>query len=241
MENSDLRILTIDVGGTGLKAAVLDADGNILTERLRVKTPHPCPPQVLLEAILVLVGPFAGTGYNRIAIGFPGVVRRGVVLTAPMLGTEGLRGYPLAAEIADRLGQPTRLINDADLQGLAVIHGQGVEMVITLGTGVGTALFSEGQLGPHLELSVHRFRQGETYNEQLGDATLQKIGKAKWNRRVRRAILNFRTLTTFDRMYIGGGNARLLDFELPPDVEVVSNENGVKGGAFLWRLTAEPA
>jgi polyphosphate glucokinase len=121
------------------------------------------------------------------------------------------------------------------MQGLAAIAGQGVEMVITLGTGFGSALFKDGQLGPHLELSQHRFRKGETYNEQLGNATLKKIGKGRWNRRVRRAIAALRTLTNFDHLYIGGGNAEKIDFELAPDVRIIPNEDGLKGGAWLWR------
>ena len=145
------------------------------------------------------------------------MVRRGVILTAPKIGTKDLQGFPLAQEVEQALGHPTRLTNDADMQGLAVVRGHGVEMVLTLGTGMGSALFSDGQLGPHLELSVHPFRQGETYNDQLGDAALQKIGAAKWNRRVQKAIKNMRTLTTFDRLYIGGGNAREIVCPLDDD------------------------
>jgi polyphosphate glucokinase len=238
--SSDLRILSVDIGGTGFKANVLDADGNFLTERLRVRTPQPCGRQALVQTIVELVAPLGALGYNRIALGFPGVVRGGVILTAPNLDAEDLHGFALAEAITEHLGHPTRLINDADLQGLAVIKRHGMEMVVTLGTGLGSALFFEGQLGPHLELSQHPFRKGETYNDQLGKETLRKIGPEKWNRRVRKAIGNFRVLTNFDRLYIGGGNAKFIDFPLPPDVEIVSNENGLKGGAWLWRMSQEP-
>ncbi len=163
----DLRILAIDIGGTGFKAAVLDAEGNLLSDRLRVKTPYPCKPEVMLGTILTLVEPLATLHYNRISIGFPGVVRRGKIITAPMLGTEDLRGFALAQELSTHLGHEARLINDADMQGLAVVKGHGIEMVITLGTGFGSALYSEGQLGPHLELLQAPFRKGETYNDQL--------------------------------------------------------------------------
>ena len=238
---SDLRILAIDIGGTGFKAAVLDAEGNLQGDRLRIKTPYPCKPTVLLDTVAKLVEPLASLHYNRISVGFPGVVRRGTILTAPKLGTDDLHGFALAEALAARLGHPTRLINDADMQGLAVVSGKGVEMVITLGTGFGSALFSEGQLGPHLEMSLAPFRKGETYNDQLGNATLEKIGPAKWNRRVKKAIKNLRTLTTFDRLYIGGGNAKEIDFPLDPDVEVIDNTNGIKGGAWLWRQGVQPA
>ena len=237
----ELRVLAIDVGRTGLKAAVLDAEGNMLSDRVRVKTPHPCKPETLLGTLLKLVEPLAQFEYNRISIGFPGVVRRGAIVTAPKLGTDDLRGFELAQELSRSLGYPARLINDADMQGLAVVKGHGVEMVITLGTGVGSALFSEGQLGPHLELSVSPFRKDETYNDQLGDAVFKKIGPEKWNRRVRKMIDNMRTLTNFDHLYIGGGNAKEITFKLDADVEVVDNSNGVKGGAWLWRQGVQPA
>ena len=237
----NLRILAIDVGGTGLKAAVLDAEGNMITERERLKTPHPCTTAVLMESILKLIEPLKTVEFNRVSIGFPGVVRRGVILTAPKIGTEELHGFPLAQEVERALGHPTRLINDADMQGLAAVRGHGVELVITLGTGMGSALFSEGQLGPHLELSVHPFRKGETYNDQLGDATLQKIGPEKWNRRVQKAIKTLRALTTFDQLYIGGGNSKIIAFPLEDDTEVIDNANGIKGGAWLWRQNVQPA
>jgi polyphosphate glucokinase len=237
---SDLRILSIDIGGTGLKASVVDADGNLLTDRVRIKTPKPCGREVLVEAIAELIRPLEQMGHNRVAIGFPGVIRRGVVMTAPKLDSEDLPGFAFAEAISKRLGHPARVINDADLQGLAVIKRQGVEMVITLGTGLGSALFQNGQLGPHLELSMHPFRKGDTYNDQLGNDALKKAGPEKWNRRVRKALTNLRVLTNFDRLYIGGGNAKVIDFPLPPDVEIVGNENGLKGGAFLWRLPEDP-
>jgi len=125
--------------------------------------------------------------------------------------------------------------NDADVQGLAVIAGKGVEMVITLGTGFGTGLYLDGRLGPHLELSHHPFRKGETYDEQLGNAARKDVGKKQWNKRVKKAIDNLRALTNFDHLYIGGGNAKKIDFELDPDVTIVSNEAGIRGGVALWQ------
>ncbi len=237
----DLRILAIDIGGTGLKAAVLDSEGNLVSDRVRVKTPHPCKPETLLGTLLQLVEPLGSLHYTRVSIGFPGVVRRGTILTAPKLGTEDLRGYPLAQELSKHLGHEARLINDADMQGLAVVKGHGIEMVVTLGTGFGSAIYSEGQLGPHLELSVAPFRKGETYNDQIGDDALKKLGPGKWNRRVRKAISNMRSLTNFDRLYIGGGNAKEITFKLDDDVEIIDNTNGVKGGAWLWRQGVQPA
>jgi polyphosphate glucokinase len=227
-----MNILSIDIGGTGLKAAIVDGQGNLITQRVRVGTPHPSPPIVIVDALVNLVEQLSN--YEGISVGFPGVVRQGRVITAPNLGNEAWKDFDLAGALASRLGKPVHVLNDADMQGLAAISGQGVEMVITLGTGFGTALFMDGHLGPHLELAHHVFRKGETYNEQLGNETLQKIGKRKWNHRLRRAIDALRTLTNFDTLYIGGGNAKKIEFDLPTDVKIIPNENGLRGGAWLW-------
>lgn len=228
-----MNVLSIDIGGTGLKAAVVDEAGNMLTQRVRVGTPHPSPPDVIVDALVHLVAPLSD--YEGISVGFPGVVRQGRVLTAPNLGNDEWKNFDLAGALASRLGKPAHVLNDADMQGFAAVEGKGVEMVITLGTGFGSALFMDGQLASHLELSQHIFRKEETYNEQLGNATLKLIGKKKWNRRVRKAIDALRTLTNFDALYIGGGNATKITFEIEPDVKIISNEDGLKGGAWLWR------
>lgn len=237
---ADLHILAIDVGGTGIKASVLDAEGNMLTDRVRVKTPHPCTSDDLLAEIVKLVGMLQGAAFNRISVGFPGVVRRGTILTAANLGPQ-LRGFALADALSQHFNHPCRVINDADMQGLAVVHGHGVELVITLGTGLGSALFSEGQLAPHLELAHHPFRKGETYEEQIGNLALKQAGPKKWNRRVGLAIETLRALTTFDHLFIGGGNAQLVDFKLDGDTEIIDNANGIKGGAWLWRQPVRPS
>ena len=237
-EPNPQRILAVDVGGSGLKAAVLDHDGNLLTERARIKTPHPCPPEALVNGIAEVVQQVRRDDYQAVSVGVPGMVRRGRFLTAPSnLQAPELVGFDLAAAVAQRLGRPTRVLNDADMQGLGTITGQGLEMVATLGTGFGSALFTDGRLGPHLELSMHPLAKGETYDERLGNATRERIGHQKWLRRVRKAIETLRALTSFDLLHLGGGNAKFLDFELPRDVRLASNENGLRGGAWLWRQT----
>jgi polyphosphate glucokinase len=225
--------LAIDIGGTGLKACLLDDNGEMVSERARVDTPHNALPDQIVEVLVKLVEPL--TGYERVSVGFPGVVRRGKIVTAPNLGTEVWKGYDLDLALTTRLGKPVRVLNDADVQGLGAISGKGVEMVITLGTGLGSSLFEDGRSAPHMEFAHHPFRKGDTYEEQLGNAALEEAGKKRWNKRVARAIESLRTLTNFDHLYIGGGNARLLNFELPPDVSVVSNEFGMRGGIWLWK------
>jgi polyphosphate glucokinase len=226
------RTLAIDVGGSGLKASVVDDAGRLLTDRVRVETPVGRPPREIVEALARLIAPLGA--FDRVSVGFPGVVRNGRILTAPNLDNKGWKGFDLAGALGRTLGKPVRVANDADVQGLAVIAGKGVEMVVTLGTGFGSGLYLDGRLAPHLELSHHPFRKGETYDEQLGNAARKRLGNRKWNKRVRRAIRTLRALTSFDHLYIGGGNAKKIEFELDPDVTLVSNDAGLKGGVVLW-------
>jgi len=235
MRKSFEAILAVDIGGTGLKAALIDRQGKMLTERVRIETPHPSPPKVVVRALGELVKPLlADPRVGAVSVGFPGVVHDGKILTAPNLGTEAWSGFPLAGLLEGMWKKPVRVINDADMQGLGAVRGKGVEIVITLGTGFGSAILRDGELAPHLELGHHPFRKGETYEEQLGDATREKIGKKKWNKRVEEAIETLRRLTNFDRLYIGGGNAKKLEIDLRSDVKIVGNECGVRGGAKLW-------
>lgn len=224
--------LTVDIGGSGLKAALLDSLGRMITSRVRVATPVGQPPRAYLDALAGLVAPLPP--FQRISVGFPGVVRGSRVLTAPNLGHDGWRSFDLAGALTRRFGVPARLINDAEMQGLAVISGRGVEMVVTLGTGFGTALFEDGRRSVHLEISHHPFRKGQTYDQQLGNAARKRIGPARWNRRVQKAIENMQTLTLFDHLYVGGGNAEKLTIKLPENSSVVPNVMGVKGGVRLW-------
>jgi polyphosphate glucokinase len=227
------RTLAVDIGGSGIKASVLDARGRMLVDRVRVRTPVGRPPRVVIEALAKLVAPLPA--YDRIAVGFPGVVREGRILTAPNLRHAGWAGFDLARALTARLGKPARVANDADLQGLAVVRGRGVELVITLGTGFGTALYLDGRLAPHLELAHHPFRKGETYEEQLGDAARQRVGRRKWSRHLEKAIEYLRALVHFDHLYIGGGNARKLRIRPAPDTTIIANEAGIRGGIALWR------
>ena len=237
--------LVIDVGGTGLKASVLDGNGVMLTDRVRVPTTYPCAPDQLVARLEQLVEPLPT--FDRVSVGFPGVVRHGVVLSAPHFVTihgPGTRidkqlvaawsGYDLAAALTRSFAHPVRIMNDADIQGLDVISGTGVEVVITLGTGLGFAIFENGRLGPHLELAQHPFRKGDTYNERVGDAARKKIGNRRWNKRMRRVIATLDALAFFDHLYIGGGNAKHLTQDLAANVSVIDPDAGILGGLKLW-------
>ena len=278
------RILAIDIGGTGLKAALLDVTGKMTSDRLRIDTPYPCPPERMVQALADLCAPIET--FDFLSIGFPGVVRDGHVVTAPHFdhidpddpfaagimaehaddakrgkkadkkaetddasdaatGETAWRGFALGPAVADALAaarnepvRPVQVINDAEMQGLAVIRGQGLEFVLTLGTGAGSALFRDGALMPHLELAHHPIHGRKSYNDYVGDQARKKIGKKRWNRHVARTIAILDALLHFDRLYIGGGNAQRIAFPLPDAVTIVSNDAGIEGGAALWRDVA---
>ena len=237
-EAADRQTLAFDIGGTHLKASVLSPEGRMTDPEQRVDTPHPSPPDAVVPALVALAQPLGH--YDRISIGFPGVVMRGVVLTAPNLGTEAWRGFALSAALSQALGKPARMMNDATVQGLGAIQGRGLECVITLGTGMGFALFEDGRPAPHLELSQHVAHKAKTYDQWIGDATLKRIGRKRWLRRVQKAIAQIATLVNYDTLEIGGGNARLIKFDLPPNVRIVPNEDGITGGAKLWDAALDP-
>lgn len=224
--------LAIDIGGSGLKATVLDAAGRMIVRRVRVATPQPSRPDTVVDAIEALVAPLPA--YDRISAGFPGVVHDGKVITAPNLGTPEWRAFPLEAVLARRLARPARVLNDAEVQGLGIVAGRGLEVVLTLGTGIGSAVFRDGRPTPHLELAQHPIRKDKTYDMYLGNTARLAITPEKWNRRVRRTIGIVRTLLNFDMLYLGGGNAQHVRFELPPDVKLADNIAGLTGGVRLW-------
>ena len=230
-----MRILSIDIGGSGLKASVIDETGKMLTQRQRIETPHPCPPAVLLREVLALVKPLPE--FDCISVAFPGVVRDGKVLTAPNLGTADWAGFDLGAALGKSLGgKPVKIVNDAEMQGLGLIDGKGLEFVLTLGTGAGTALFRDGVAAPHMELGQHPAGHGhETYDGFIGRVALEKIGKHRWNKRVEKAIRQLDTLLNFDKLHIGGGNSKYVTFKLPPKARIESNDAGIEGGAKLWQ------
>lgn len=224
--------LAIDIGGTGLKAGVLDARGDVVEPHARIPTPKPGPPDTILRVLLGLIQPMGA--FDRISVGFPGVVRAGHVVTAPNLGTDAWRDYPLAGVLTDRLGKPVRLANDATVHGLGVIAGSGLECVITLGTGFGFALFDNGRLTPHLELAHHPIRTGKDYDQYIGNVAFEAVGRKRWNKRLGRALACVRDLTFYDQLYIGGGNAKHIRLELEQNIRIVSNEAGIAGGVRLW-------
>jgi polyphosphate glucokinase len=223
--------LTIDIGGSGLKAMLLDAAGKPISERQRVPTPVVPTPALVIEGLDQLHKLLPD--FDRVSIGYPGVVKHGVTYTAANLHPDWM-GFAFQAELEKLWKRPVRVGNDADVQGYGAIHGDGVEMVITLGTGMGAALFTNGHLCPGLELGHHPWLK-RTYEDYLGRRGLDKYGKKMWNKLLKEAIAQTEATFNWDHLYLGGGNTKKIEFTLGPNVEIVPNENGLLGGVFLWK------
>lgn len=215
--------LVVDVGASGIKAVLLNELGDLVGRRIRRDTPSSGMPGEVMDTIVASAKDLES--FDRVAVGFPGVIVDGIVQQAPNLAPEW-KDFNIAEVLQRRLKKPVRVANDADVQGFGAIAGKGVELVVTLGTGVGTALFTDGHLVPNAEFGKAKLR-----NEML-----QKEGKKKWNRRLSKFIRRLEEKFHFTRLYIGGGNSRNVDISLlPSNVTIVSNLNGLVGGIALWR------
>src|SRR6187549_2124734 len=197
------RILTIDIGGSTIKGTVLDQDGKMIQEYKKLQTPDRPTPERVLETIKTLVKYFQD--YDHVSVGFPGYIKNGIVITAPNLINDAWRNTNLNTLIADALQKPVRTVNDADLQGLGVVSGEGLEMVITLGTGFGTALLLDGNLLPHLELSRLTVSKDRNYDDYIGEKAYDSKGEEHWNKRVERILQIMKIVFNYDHLYIGGG------------------------------------
>jgi len=243
--------LGVDCGGSGIKASVLDSGGGLTAPPVRIHTPYPLPPERLAETIAQLAADLPPA--QRVTVGMPGMIRHGVVVATPHYVTRaGPRtpvlpelaaawaGCDISALISDRLGLPTLVLNDAEVHGAGVVTGSGVELVLTLGTGLGAALFDAGVLAPHLEVSHAPVRRGLTYDIYIGQVERRRLGVTLWSRRVQRVVEGLWPVVRWDRLYLGGGNAqnvsRSVIDRLGDRVTVVPNQAGIVGGVRAWEL-----
>ena len=224
--------LSIDIGGTGIKMIVLDAAGEPVNERARLLTPQPASPAPVLEVIRQMLA--SQPHFDRVSVGFPGVVVQGIVQTAPNLDNEGWKNFDLGAALTRLTSVPVRVINDADLQGYGVIEGKGVELVLTLGTGLGAALFVNGHLVPNLELGHHPFKKGKTYEDYVGERGLKRLGRKKWTEAVHDVVARLKHGLQCDYVVLGGGQTKRLK-KLPPGVRLGDNSHAILGGIRLWQ------
>jgi polyphosphate glucokinase len=227
------KILCIDIGGSNIKGAIVNEAGELQTEYKKFNTPLPATPDKVLEVIQQLATTLPG--YEKISAGFPGYVKDGVVMTAPNLGTDAWHNIKLSEELTELLGKPAKVVNDADMLGLGIANGKGFEIVATLGTGFGTAFLYNGVLLPHIEFAHHPVSKGRDYDAYIGEKAMLDAGKEKWNKRMMKVLAILKTVFNYDHLYLGGGNASKLKFPLDDNISIVTNIEGIKGGARLWK------
>ena len=211
--------------GAGSRARSWITTGRWLPIRVRIPTPYPMPPQRFVEVLCQLAEDLPPA--DRATVGVPGMIRHGRVITTPHYITTGGPHSPVDPDLerawdhfdaqtalARGLGIPTRVVNDAEVHGAAVVSGEGLEVVFTLGTGLGCAVFDDGSLAPKIELSRSPVRKGVIYDEWIGDLARRELGATRWSRRVRKAVDGLRPMFVWDRLYVGGGNAQRLTLDL---------------------------
>jgi polyphosphate glucokinase len=233
MESSG-NILAIDIGGSHIKCMILNPRGEWQMDYKRVDTPKEATPAGVLNTITELVKGIPD--YEKVSVGFPGYVRNGIVYTAPNLFNPNWKNIDLGQQISNVLQKPVRLVNDADQLGLGVVSGKGYEIAVTLGTGFGTAFLVDGYLLPHMELAHHPIRKDLDYDAYIGEKALKEEGREKWNKRMERVLEVLKVVFNYDRLYIGGGGSEKLTIPLGENIHLVTNQDGIKGGAKLWEL-----
>ena len=210
---------------------LLSPTGKPVSERERIPTPPIPTPHAVLRVLDQIRGNLGK--FDRVSVGFPGVVKHGVTYIAVNLHPRW-KNFPLERELARRWRKPVRVANDASVQGYGAVKGHGVELVLTLGTGLGSSLFTDGKLCPGLELAHHPWKK-KTYEDYVGRRGLDRYGRKRWNKFLQEAIAQTQQLFNWDHLYLGGGNTKKITFKLPQDVSIVSNEEGILGGVKLWR------
>ena len=238
MARDDGNILVIDVGATSIKSTVITGDGAAVTPTRRRSTPYPCSPRVLVDA---LVARIELTDCGRVAVGFPGEFRGGVVIHPGNLARPGgvhtevnrdldvsWRGYELTDQLRRRSGRDVRVVNDALLAGFGAITGSGRELVVTLGTGCGLAFFVDGHPVPVRDVGDAVLRDGASFDQLVGEQG-RIASSARWGDDV---VLALQTLITEfgpTSVHVAGGNSRRLSRHTwaPLDARVEVHGNGV--------------
>lgn len=243
--------LSIDCGGLYIKSCILDASGTIHGKPLITDTPYPLSPSLFIETMGEIASRLPQA--DRATVGMPGMIRNGVVIHTPhyinISGAHTKRvpelvdewtSFDMQSALTQSLGIPTKVLNDAEVHGAGVITGSGYEVVITLGTGLGFALFHGGKLAPHFELSHATVRRNTTYDQWIGEHERRKIGNTFWSKRIRTMVEELRPVFLWDRLYIGGGNSHNISQKdlarLGEDIVIVPNTAGISGGVRAWSL-----
>jgi polyphosphate glucokinase len=236
--------LGIDIGGSGVKAATVDlATGALTTDRLRVPTPQPATPAAVAGVVGDLVRRIGWSGATGAT--FPAVVRHGVAGSAANVDPSWI-GTDVAATLSDVVGVPVAVLNDADAAGVAEVrfgaarNASGTVVLLTFGTGIGSAVFVDGRLVPNTELG-HLEVDGVDAEKRAADSAREREGLSwtKWAQRVQRYVRHVEMLLSPDLFVLGGGVSKQADRWVPllrVDTPVVAaglrNNAGIVGAAL---------
>ncbi|NLE44242.1 MAG: ROK family protein [Chloroflexi bacterium] len=239
-----MHVLGLDIGGTGIKGALVETGtGVLITERFRLRTPEKAEPGPVMETIRKVVEHFAWNG--SVGCGFPAVIKHGVAYTAANISDRWI-GFDVRQALVDATGCPATVINDADAAGIAEMRfgagmGEaGTVLVLTLGTGIGTALFVRGQLVPNMELGHIEVngREAEPWTADIARKR-ERLSWKKWGRRLNIYLQALERLVSPDLIIIGGGASRehekffpCLDLETRVVPAAMLNEAGIIGAAL---------
>jgi predicted NBD/HSP70 family sugar kinase len=215
-----VKTLVIDIGGSHVK---------LLLSGQRTPAKLPSGPSLTpRQMVKVVFDASAGWEYDQISIGYPGPVARNRPTKEPVnLG----RGW-LRFDYRKAFKRPVRMMNDAAMQALGSYEG-GTMLFMGLGTGLGTALVVDGRVVP-LEIAHLPYRNGESYEEFLGEEGMRLLGKHRWRKHVEHVVALFLAAFNADYVVLGGGNVRHLE-ELPINARRGSNANAFRGGFRLWK------
>ena len=222
-----MKVLVVDVGGTHVKVLATGAADDRQFESGPTMTPGR-----MVDGVIRAAGDWE---FAAVSIGYPGPVVRGQPLLEPHNLAPGWVGFDFAAHF----GRPVKVVNDAAMQALGSYQG-GQMLFLGLGTGLGSALVADGELVP-LELAHLPYREGRTFEDDLGLRGLDRLGEAQWRRAVEDVVARLKSALVADHVVLGGGNVHRLD-PLPPGCRRGDNRNAFTGGFRLWedRRTGAP-
>mgnify|MGYP006269084021 CR=1 FL=1 len=250
-KKSDILTLAVDCGGNSIKAQALTSTGELLGEILTTPTTYPLTPHGLLRMIQRFADELPEC--DRITVGMPGMIRHGVVIYTPHYSRkfgphtevdaeveEAWKNFNFAGFLSSHFKKDVLVLNDAEVHAAGVIHGSGLEVVMTLGTGLGFAIFDNGHLAPHLEMSMAPTRGAKSFDLYIGEKARRRIGNPMWSRRVLTMVEQLRPVLHWDRLYIGGGNSERITMtvrqRLGSDIFIMPNSTGVAGGSRAWEI-----
>ncbi len=243
-----MKILGIDVGGTGIKGAVVDTKkGELLTKRHRIETPQPATPEAVINTIIEIIKHFDWHGV--IGVGFPAAVRHEIVKTASNIDKSWI-GVNAAERIEEATGCPTHLVNDVDAAGLAEMKfGAGKKekgscIMVAAGTGIGTALFIDKKLVPNTELGFVMVN-GEIGEHYAANSVRERedLNWEEWGKRFNEYLKRLEFLFWPDLIIMGGGVSKKFDkfskyFTLDTPVVPAKSKNhaGIIGAALAAKM-----